>query len=400
MSTQPSPAPFREPSQPGPAPVPVPEPPQPVRPRRRWMLVAAAAAVGLGGVLWLALRSEPAQQTGSGGVASQPSAVPVQVGPTRLRLSGETSARHYAQITIPVFRGRNSGREFTLMKVVEPGTFVKQGDVVLQLDPQNLLDYLDDLRDQLEAAENNVKKREAQLQVDWINLQQSLKVAKANWDKALLDLKAAEVNTDIEKEIARLNAEAAEAAYKQQLMDVEQQKISQAADLRNLQLEVERQRLFLKRHTADLEKFTVRAPISGLAVMVQTFQGGEMKQIREGDQVRAGMPVVKIVDLSSMQVEAKVSQVYANQFRIGQRAEIGIDAFPDLRFEGEIYSIGALATKGTTEQYYIRTVPVNITIKGTDPRLLPDLSAWAVVDTGPVTQAVADTPRLQLRASR
>ena len=134
--------------------------------------------------------------------------------------------------------------------------------------------------------------------------------------------------------------------------------------------------------------------------MVQTFQGGEMKQIREGDQVRAGMPVVKIVDLSSMQVEAKVSQVYANQFRIGQRAEIGIDAFPDLRFEGEIYSIGALATKGTTEQYYIRTVPVNITIKGTDPRLLPDLSAWAVVDTGPVTQAVADTPRLQLRASR
>lgn len=400
MSTHPSPAPFREPVQPGPAPVPVPTPPRPERPRRRWMLVAAVAAIGLGGMLWMALRSEPAQQTGSGGVASQPAQIPVQVGPTRLRLAGETSARHYAQITVPVFRSNDSGRDLTLMRVAKPGSIVEKGSVVAEFDPQALLDRIDDMRDQVQAAENNVKKREAQLQVEWVNLQQSLKVAKANWDKALLDQKAAEVNTEIEREIARLNAEAAEAAYKQQLMYVEQKKISQTADLKNLQLEAQRQKIRLDRQVADLEKFTIRAPMSGLAVMVQTVQHGEVKQIREGDQVRPGMPIMKIVDLSSMQVEARVSQVYSNSFRVGQRAEIGLDAFPDLKFQGEIYSIGALATKGTYDQYYVRTVPVNITINGADPRLLPDLSAWAVVDTGSTSAVTEDASQNPMRASR
>jgi hypothetical protein len=99
------------------------------------------------------------------------------------------------------------------------------------------------------------------------------------------------------------------------------------------------------------------------------------------------MQIMKVVDLSSMQLEARVSQTDSHNFRVGQTAEIGLDAFPGLKFPGRINTIGAIATKGMWDQYYIRQVPVNIAIEGSDPRLIPDLSAWAFVDTEKQQQA-------------
>jgi len=81
-----------------------------------------------------------------------------------------------------------------------------------------------------------------------------------------------------------------------------------------------------------------------------------------------------------MQVEGVVNQSESGQFRIGQPASIGMDAFPDLRFKGRVHSIGALAMGGRRENFYIRNVPVRIAIDGHDPRCIPDLSAWANVE--------------------
>ncbi len=398
--SHPAPAPFREPAQPSPGPVPVPTPPLPGKPRRRWMWAALLGAVALGGMLWLALRSDTATKTGGGNIV-QTAPAPAQKIQARIRVSGQTSARNYAQITVPVFRGPDSGRDLSLMRAAKPGSFVKKGDVVAEFDAQNLLDHLDDVRDQVEGAENDVKKREAELLVDWTSLQQNLKIAKADWDKAVLDQKAAEVNTEIQREIAKLNADEAEAAYKELQKELQQRKASQAADIRILQITLQRQKIHLNNHLGDLKKFKVIAPMSGLVVMAQTFRGGETHQVQEGDEVRPGMQIMKIVDTSSMQLEAKVSQADATHFRVGQTAEVGLDAFPGLKFKGKVYSIGALATKGMWEQYYIRNIPLNITIDGAgDPRLIPDLSAWAFIESRRQQAPSAPGQETPLRASR
>ncbi|HWR50047.1 MAG TPA: HlyD family efflux transporter periplasmic adaptor subunit [Bryobacteraceae bacterium] len=381
MSSQPAPAPFQEPAQPSPRPVRVPEPPQPGRPRR-WRIPALIAVIALGGLLYFALRPDAATKTGGGDVV-QPA--PVTAGrdvKPRIRLSGQTSARNFAQIMVPTFRGPDSGRDLTLMNAVKPGTFVNKGDIVAEFDAQTLLDHVDDVKDQVQQAENDVKKREAEQLVEWTSLQQSVKVAKADWDKALLDQRAAEVNTEIQREIARLRVEESEAAYKALIKELEDKKRSHAADLMILKITVKRQAIHLNNHVIDLPRFKVRAPMDGLAVMAQTFRGGENRSVQVGDQVFPGMQIMKIVDTRSMQLEALVSQADSDKFRVGQAAQIGVDAFPDLKFNGKIHSIGALATRsGTGESYWVRSVPVKIAIEGNDPRLIPDLSAWAFVDS-------------------
>ena len=375
--TQPTPVPIRPPGQPAPGPAPVPPPVQPGRPR--WRLPALVLLAGLlGAGLYLLLKPGPAAQVGSAdlvqtaGVTSGPLARVV-------RVAGQTSARNFASIMVPTFRGPDSGRDLTLMNVAKAGSFVKKGDIVAELDPQSLKDHIDDVTDQVAQAENDVLKKKAEQDVEWESLQQGLRQAKADRDKTKLDLSASEVKTEVERELLKLNADEAEAAYKDLQGDLANKKAADRAELRILEINVQQQQIHRNNHAGDLKKFSMKAPMDGLVVMSQTFRGGEMKQIQQGDQVYPGMQFMKIVDTRSMQMEASVSQADASELRIGQVATVGLDAFPGLQFSGKIYSMGAMAVKGIWDTYFIRNVPVRIVIEGSDSRLIPDLSAWAPV---------------------
>jgi multidrug efflux pump subunit AcrA (membrane-fusion protein) len=75
-----------------------------------------------------------------------------------------------------------------------------------------------------------------------------------------------------------------------------------------------------------------------------------------------------------MQVTALINQVDISNVKIGQPAEIRLDAYPDLVFPGKVERISAL---GTSSMYSrrIRNFSVVISIQGSNPKLLPDLTA-------------------------
>ena len=110
--------------------------------------------------------------------------------------------------------------------------------------------------------------------------------------------------------------------------------------------------------------------------------------MQEGDQVGPGQSFMKVVNPASMQVEAKANQAESSELRIGQPVIVRLDAFPGLQFNGRVSSIGALATGGWMQNNYIRTIPVNIQIEGSDPRLIPDLSAAGDVLVAKAEQVV------------
>jgi hypothetical protein len=75
-----------------------------------------------------------------------------------------------------------------------------------------------------------------------------------------------------------------------------------------------------------------------------------------------------------MQVSARVNQVDITQVHIGQSAEIRLEAYPTLIFPGKVASIAAI---GTRSDYIkrIRYFTILISIQGSNPKLLPDLTA-------------------------
>ena len=126
----------------------------------------------------------------------------------------------------------------------------------------------------------------------------------------------------------------------------------------------------------------MKASMGGLVVMKPIYRNGEQGQVQIGDQISPGQLFMRIVDLSEMELQATINQTESELVRIGQRATVHFDAYPDLMLKGKVTAVGSLAAGGRRVNYYIRRIPVRIALEGTDPRVIPDSSASADVVVG------------------
>ena len=134
----------------------------------------------------------------------------------------------------------------------------------------------------------------------------------------------------------------------------------------------------------NLQRTDVRAPMAGRIA--------EADRLQVGNQVVQGLPVVTLVGDGTSYVEANFKETDLADMRVGQRAEVKLDAYPDVRLKGHVASIGAgtgsefsvLPAQNATGNWVKVTqrVPVRIAIDGTSPRpLIAGLSTNVTVYT-------------------
>jgi len=375
--TNPAPSPVERPEKL--APVAVPPAPKGGSSWKGWLIAALVAGGAWAGYEFVYKKSV-AEKSAQSVIAAVPVIKPTQGKlEVRARISGTSAARTFANVTAPMIRGPEGNRPMVLLKLAPSGSMVKKGDLIATIDGQTLQDHIDDVKDTVESAEADVRKRKAELEIDWKNMQLTVAVAKADLDKARLDARAAEVRTDIERQLLQLNSEEADARYKQLQSDIENTRRRQAAEIRILELTMERHRRHLDRHANDLKRFSIHASIDGLVVYQTIWGGSSMRQIEAGDQVMTGQPFMKVVNPASMMLEAKINQAESDRFRLGMPAQMKLDAFPGLTLKGQIFSIGAIATGGRSQNFFIRNVPIRVSFDTVDPKLIPDLSGSADV---------------------
>jgi len=256
---------------------------------------------------------------------------------------------------------------------------VKAGDIVAQFDPQNQLQRLDDYKDTTIRQENTIKKMMANLAATKEAHDQSIRTAKADWDKAVLDLKTEKVRSAIDAEKYKLAVEEAELKYKQLLAESALVDESQRAAIRSSELNREQSKIEMQRAQNNVERMTIKAPIDGIVVMGNLVLNGELRQIREGDQVAAGQPFMSIVDPSSMVLNATVNQVDAERMRLGMRAGIRLDAYTELALPGSLIGIGAMSKTSTFRASYVGEIPIRLKLEKIDTRVIPDLTGSAEI---------------------
>jgi len=271
--------------------------------------------------------------------------------------------------------------DFTLvlLHLSLPGVRVKAGQVVAEFDPTNQLQRLDDYKDSAIQQENTVKKMLANLAATKEAHDQQVRMAKSDWDKALLDLKTKEVRSEIDAEKFRLTAEENEAKYKQLVAESKLVDESQRASIRSSELNRDQSKLEMARAENNVAKMVIKAPMDGIVVLNTTTRNGEFGQIREGDVVAAGQPFMTIVDPSSMVLNATVNQVDAEKLRLGMKATLRIDAYPDVELPGTLIGIGALAKASTFRARYVGAIPIRLKIDKMDNRVIPDLTGSAEI---------------------
>lgn len=197
----------------------------------------------------------------------------------------------------------------------------------------------------------------------------------------------------------QLNQAANKLNGAQELLNAQKQKgeniLANLGDKPNLTIDahpiVQLDLALLEQAKLNLSYALIKAPIDGVVTKVE--------QLQVGDYVHAEAPVFALVSNQNIWVEANFKETQLTHMHVGQKAEIDIDAFPQIKFIGHVESISPgtgstfslLPPENATGNWVkiVQRVPVRISIENlsaltsqiSSGQLSSGLSATVTVDT-------------------
>jgi HlyD family secretion protein len=297
---------------------------------------------------------------------------------SQVRLTGKTQAVTSRAVLAPVLSGQQFST-LTVVRIVPSGSRVKKGDALAEFDRQaQLRDYVDK---QAQAEDQNGKVLQAQAAelATKAKDQTELELAGTALDKAELEMKKLELLSRIDAEKAQENLDEAKATLAQLKQTFVLKRKAAEASIHVLEIQRDRTRETMIHAQTNAALMQIRSPIDGIVVYNTIWKEGTMGEVQEGDQVRPGVPFMQVVDPSDMEVHVQINQEDLAGLRVGERARVHLDAYPDLALTGKLVSIDPMGKRGDFSAR-IRNFSATFTIEGNDPRLMPDLSAAVDVD--------------------
>ena len=290
-----------------------------------------------------------------------------------VRLSGTVEAVESTTVAAPRLSGPNS-QSLVITKLIKAGAPVEKGDLLVEFDRQTQLATALDRRAELNDLDQQIKKKDA-----------GERAAKSRDDGEILladsSLSRAKLETSKNELLPRIQAEKNDLAVEQAIATLNQLKTTYAlkrraaeADVQILKIRRDRAENAMRQAETNAERMAVVAPISGMAVLRMVWKTNNQAEVQEGEEVRAGVPVVDVVNPKAMRVRARVSQADINDLAVGQAVKIGLDAYPELSFDGRIAQIspvGVVSTLSPKSRVFVVLIDVN----GSHPNLMPDLTA-------------------------
>ena len=310
-------------------------------------------------------------------VVTAAAALPAQVSTSKtIRATGLVRAVKVSSIQVPQIAGQ--GGRMTLVRLVPNGTHVKQGDTLAEFDRTKQLDDALEAEAKYDDLGHQVRQKVASNRSEAEKRLSDLKQAEADLAKAEIQLKKGPILSDIDRAKNEAKADSARARVESLgKIHVHRTKVETAA-LRIIELQQDRQKVALERATSNAEKLIVKAPLAGMVALENIWRGGSMGHAQEGDQLWNGQPMLKLFDPTGMEVHAQIGEPDGAALKPGTRARVRLDAYPEVEFEGRFESASPVASSALGSP--IKNFAARFRLIGTDPRLLPDLSAAVVIE--------------------
>jgi HlyD family secretion protein len=285
------------------------------------------------------------------------------------------------------FGGGGGNAPLVITTLIRSGTLVKKGDLLVEFDRQGQIKASLDRRAEFLDFEQQIAKKQADHQAARAKDESELKQAENAVEKASLDMRKNEIVSKIDAEKNRQYLEEAKANYKQLTETLALKKLAATAELKVLEIQRDRAKAAMLYAQSNSEKMSIRAPLDGLAVVSSIWKGGRMDEVLEGEEVRPGLPILQVVNPARMQVRSRVNQADLSYLKVAQPVEVTPDAYPDLHFKGKLDQIAPIGIKSNFSQKMYSFASL-FSIEGSDPKLIPDLSAAVDVELERIPNAV------------
>jgi hypothetical protein len=305
----------------------------------RLTVVLVLAAIAYGG--YTALKALPQKQQ------SQFPTARVRQGDVIVKTfaRGELRAVRSATLTAPNLFGT-----VQVTKLAALGAFAREKDLIAEFDDSELLSRLEEKDLEIEQIDEQMKKAQADLNIRDNQDQVELLRTRYQVRRAELEVKRNELLSAIDAKRNELSLEEARRRLKQLESDIKSRREQAQAELAVLRERKNKAVLELNREKSRLQQVKLLAPMSGLVAIRQNrgtgffMFGQQLPDIREGDQLQPGMPVADILDLSELEVLARVGELDRANLREGQDVIIRLDAIADEPLRGKIKSMSGTAS--------------------------------------------------------
>jgi HlyD family secretion protein len=266
----------------------------------------------------------------------------------------------------------------TLTRIVPNGSTVAKGDLIAEFDPLEQLDQARQARAKFDDLSHQVRQREADNAANAEKRRLEREQAAADLAKAKLEVSKAPVLGDIDAKQNAILAAKAEMRLESLAKTHPQEERADRAALRVLELQRDRQRAAHDRALANLEKLKVKAPLAGMVAHSTFFNSGSMVRPQVGDQLNRNSNLMSIFDPGEMLVRVSVAEPDGALLRPNLTARVYVDAYPDMTLPARFVAASPIAASPGLGRG-IKTFMAVFKLEGSDPRLMPDLSAAIVL---------------------
>lgn len=246
--------------------------------------------------------------------------------------------------------------------LVEEGEDVRQGQVLMRLDPAQYEAGVS----RAEAALSQAKATQAQQEANLVQAQRNLDRLQALRGRDSLLVSPQQLDDAVTA------------------LDVAQ------AQMRSAEFGVSQAQASLDEAQDRLSKTIIRAPMDGKITRLNVEQG---ETVIIGTMNNPGSLILTISDLSVIEAVVQVDETDVPEISLGDSASVRIDAFPDSTFSGRVSEIGNSAIRPPSQQTSGQQAAIDfevvITLDPTDANLRPDLSATAEIVTETRNDALA-----------
>ncbi|MGI8961322.1 MAG: efflux RND transporter periplasmic adaptor subunit [Bryobacteraceae bacterium] len=245
----------------------------------------------------------------------------------------------------------------------------------------------------LKSADDNIAVAEAQVDHDRADLEQKR-----------IDLKRSQQLSDA-KLIAPQDFESKKAAYnlaqstlveaERRVTQAKSQRAQSAAQLSSAQKKIAQAQALVTRSENVLSQYDAVAPLDGVVTNLPVRVG---ETVVPGIQNSAASTLMTIADMSIITAEVRVDETDIVSVRLGEPAEVTIDAIPNKIFKGKVIEIGdtaivrssgVAASQSQTSSQEAKDFKVIIALEIPEDLVRPGLSCTAKITTATRSHVLA-----------
>lgn len=298
--------------------------------------------------------------------------------------SGELEAKNSTQIMGPSGLRNYRIYNVNIQDIIDEGSYVKKGQYVARLDPSELTTKVKDTQLEVEEKESQF----IQTQLDTTLQMREARDELINLEYAVeerdLILEQSQFEPPATIKQAEIDRDKAIRALQQAKENYEIKKRQNVAKMQEVAANRKKKRLELEGMMNLQDGFVITAPEDGMLIYKKGWDG---KALKEGSQISAWDPVVATLpDLSSMNSITYVNEVDIRRITLGQRVEIGLDAFPDKRLTGVVKRVANVGEQRPNSD--AKVFQVTIEIDRIDDSLRPGMTTSNKIFTSVVEDAL------------